>query len=119
MAVFKKFDNQQAYQLMCFVDGSGASYEADDEIFNVGDVFGYNVATGEISHLDALADIKGAVDDGMEIYIVAQDDAVTHKTGTAYKSYKVGNGTVTVGTTSATKALVVAYRVENIENIVL
>lgn len=113
MAQFKKFDNQQTYQLDCYVDGDAAVELA------VGALFARSTETGEITVISDLGDLEGANEAGTEIYMVAQSDAVTHKTGTAYKTYIVGNRKVVVSNSSAAKSLVVAYRVENIDNIEL
>ena len=72
MATFKKFDNQQVYQL----DASGAGFELE-----VGDVISYNESTKTATQVTSLVGAKNAIDNGLELYLVAQSDAVTYKHG--------------------------------------
>lgn len=107
MARFKKFDNQQVFQLV--------SKTVDE--FEVGDVISYNAAPSsqEVTLVDTYAKAKQAMDDGLELYLIAQSDAITYKTGTGYKSAKLGDETVNLD--GAEHNIVVAYRVENLSNI--
>lgn len=110
MAVFKRVDDQQVYTLNV--------YDADavEGTYKVGDVIGKNADTDEISKISSFADAKLAKDDGLEIYLIAQSDAVTYKTGTPYKTYDVEREVV-VSTQQNDKSLLAAYRVDNIDNI--
>ena len=92
--VFKKFDNQQVYQLE-ISNGSAAGLKVGS-LFSYADGVATKVTTKE-----------GA--EGKELYLVAQSDAVTYKTGTAYKSYAIDP--VVEG------LVIVAYRVDSIENL--
>lgn len=109
MATFKKFDNQQVYQL----DASGSS---DGFEFAVGDVFSYNASSKEVSEaITSLSVAKQAMDDGLELYLVAQNDAITYKHGKAYKAYKFDE--TLEGVNSNNGATIVAYRIETLANI--
>jgi hypothetical protein len=104
MATFKKFDNQQVYQL----------HTPTVIELEVGDLISYNNSSEEIVKVNSLALAKQAKDDGLELYIVAQSDAITYKNGTGYKSAKLVGGD-TVNATG--DHIVVAYRVETLSNI--
>ena len=106
MATFKKFDNQQVYQL----DASGAGFE-----LNVGDVISYNASAKTATQVTSLANAKQAIDDGLELYLVAQSDAVTYKHGKAYKSYRFDE--TLEGVSSNNGAIIVAYKIDTLTNI--
>lgn len=110
MATFKKFDNQQVYQLDASKTDGGFE-------FAVGDVITYNVGAKQVGPdaLTTLAEAKQAMDDGLELYLVAQSDAVTYKYGKAYKSYKFDEDLQTVSSGKGTT--IVAYRIETLSNI--
>ena len=101
MATFKKFDNQQVYQL----DASGAGFELE-----VGDVISYNESSKTATQVTTLVDAKNAIDDGLELYLVAQSDAVTYKHGKGYKSYRFDESLE--GVSSDNGSTIVAYRIE-------
>jgi hypothetical protein len=107
MARFKKFDNQQVFQL---VSKTVAEFE-------VGDLISYNADPDSqaVTLVDTYEKAKTAMSTGLELYIIAQSDAITYKTGTGYKSAKLGDETVNLD--GAEHNIVVAYRVENLSNI--
>ena len=111
MAEFKKIDNQQVYTLEVY------DADANRETYSVGSVFSRNVSTKEIAPVAAAAAAKQAIDDGLQLYIVAQSDAVTNKTGTEYKNYNISKF-VEVSTDSGAPSLLAAYRVDSIDNII-
>lgn len=104
--VFKKYDEQQTYQVP-------AKNAAGIELV-VGDIFSQNPATHEIEKITEKADAIAAMADQKELYLVAQSDDITFKTGTEYKTYKLGT-TVTAGANEET--IVVAYRVTMVDNV--
>lgn len=104
--VFKKYDEQQTYQVP-------AKNAAGIELV-VGDVFSQNPATHEIEKIESVADAIAAMGDQKELYMVAQSDAVTFKTGTAYKTYKIDE---TVEADANEETIIVAYRVTMVDNI--
>lgn len=106
MATFKKFDNQQVYQL----DASGAGFELE-----VGDVISYNASAKTATQVTSLANAKQAIDDGLELYLVAQSDAVTYKHGKAYKSYRFDEDYEDVSSDNG--VIVVAYKIDTLTNI--
>ena len=106
MATFKKFDNQQTYQL----DASGAGFE-----LSVGDVISYNRSTKTATQVTSLAEAYTALADNKELFLVAQSDAVTYKHGKGYKSYRFDESLE--GVSSDNGAIIVAYRIETLENI--
>lgn len=108
MATFKKFDEQQVYQVPVYITG-GAELE-------VGDVFSHNPATHEGAEVTTKSDAVAAFGDQKELYMVAQGDAVTYKTGTEYKNYAMGR-TVNVGANKENETIVVAYRITIIDNV--
>lgn len=102
---FKKFDEQQVFQVSC-LNASGLELE-------VGDMITHNPATNEVAHITKASEAKQAKNDGLSIYIIAQSDDVTNKVGTAYKTYAVGT-TVKIGETAK---IVACYRVLDIESV--
>lgn len=106
MFTFKKYDNQKTAQ----VSAKLASGSAD---WTVGDLFSLVPDTGVAAKVSTLAEAKAAIVAGSQLYVVAQGDAVTDKTGTPYKSYKIDR-TVKM---SNTPKIVVAYIVEDIHNL--
>ena len=114
MATFNKIDRQQVYSFPAY-----HSLSSDEQalVLNVGDVFSRNVSTNEIAKLSTAAEAISAKDGGKEIYIVAQGDDVTLKTGTAYKTYKLGK-TVAVPSESTAAKIVAGYRVDGLDNLV-
>ena len=77
-----------------------------------------NAATDEVAKITTMTAAKQAKADGLELYIVAQGDAVTNKTGTAYKNYKISQD-VKVGIAASSATLIAGYRVDNLDNITL
>lgn len=106
MATFKKFDNQQVYQL----DASGAVFE-----LAVGDVISYDESSKTATKVTSLEGAKTAIDGGLELYLVAQSDAVTYKHGKGYKSYRFDESLE--GVISDNGSTIVAYRIETLSNI--
>lgn len=107
--VFKKFDEQQVYQVSC----TNPALEGELTL-KVGDVFSVTPVTHEISKVVNKAAAVEAIADQNALYLVAQSDAVTEKTGTAYKSYAMDDS-VTIKA-EETK-IVAAYRITDIENV--
>lgn len=110
MATFKRIDRQQVYSLEVYdsVD-SGSGYK-------VGDVISRNPNTKEIDHCASASAARTALGNGDELYMIAQSDAVTLKSGTAYKTYKL-NRSVTISDSSSALSLIAAYRVDNVDNV--
>lgn len=95
--VFKKFEGQETVQIPVTTINA-----------KVGDL---------ISVTEGAAMVHPTIDDakenaaGKKLYIVAQSDAVTEKTGTAYKSYEISR------TVTAPGGIVVCYPVKDIEGL--
>ena len=105
--VFKKFDEQQVYQVPC-TNVSGLKLK-------VGDVFAQNPATHEVEPIATKAEAVETQAEGIrELYMVAQSDAVTEKTGTAYKTYAIDR---IVNLEAGVEKIVAAYRITMIDNI--
>lgn len=111
MAEFKRVDDQQVYTLEV--------YDADAVLgtHSVGSVISRNASTKEIAPVADAAAAKQAIDDGLQLYLIAQSDAVTNKTGTGYKYYDLDKD-VEVSTDSGEPSLLAAYRIDNIDNII-
>ena len=104
--VFKKYDEQQVYQVP-------AKNAAGIELV-VGDMFSQNPATHEIEKIESKAEAITALSDQKELYIVAQSDDITFKTGVAYKTYKIED---TVKAEANVETIIAAYRVTMIDNV--
>lgn len=105
--VFKKFDEQKVYQVPC-VNAGGIELE-------VGDIFSHNPASHEVEQITSKGDALAIVNEGIrELYMVAQSDAVTEKTGTGYKDYNIGR---LVNLEAGVEKIVAAYRVTMIDNV--
>lgn len=105
--VFKKYDEQKVYQVPCIS-------EAGEEL-EVGDVFAHNPDSKEIEKIESKADAVASQAEGIRtLYMVAQGDAITNKTGTAYKNYDMNS---TVSIQPATETIVAAYRITMIDNV--
>lgn len=104
--VFKKYDEQQTYQV--------PAKNAAGIDLAVGDVFSQNPSTHEIEKVVNKADAIAAMADQKELYLVAQSDAITFKTGTEYKTYKLGT---TVEAEADVETIIVAYRVTMVDNV--
>jgi lactate dehydrogenase-like 2-hydroxyacid dehydrogenase len=105
MATFKRFDNQQTYQLI--TEGAISA--------NVGDVIAYDAAEKTI---EVITSASAAA--GKDLYMVAQSDAITYKNGTHYKTKILNNdnGSDTYDVNAASgKHIVVAYKIDNLENV--
>lgn len=111
MAEFKRVDDQQVYTLEVF-DADAAS-----DTYSVGSVISRDSSTKEIAPVANAAAAKQAITAGLQLYVIAQSDAVTNKTGTGYKHYDLDKD-VEVSTKSSEPSLLAAYRVENIDNII-
>lgn len=104
--VFKKYDEQQVYQVP-------AKNAAGIELV-VGDMFSQNPATHEIEKIESKAEAITALSAQKELYIVAQSDDITFKTGVAYKTYKIED---TVKAEANVETIIAAYRVTMIDNV--
>ena len=104
--VFKKFDEQQVYQVP-------ATNETGLELF-VGDVISQNPATHEVEKVSKKSDAITALADQKELYLVAQSDAVTEKTGTEYKNYSISR---LVNLKAGEEKIIAAYRITMIDNV--
>lgn len=104
--VFKKFDEQQVYQVPC-VNAGGLKLE-------VGDVFSHDPATKEVEQVKTKAVAVTAQGDQKELYLVAQGDSVTEKTGTEYKNYNISR---LVNLSAGVEKIVAAYRITMIDNV--
>ena len=104
--VFKKYDEQQVYQVP-------AKNEAGIDLA-VGDVFSQNPATHEIEKVTTKAEAVAALADQKELYLVAQSDDITYKTGVAYKTYKIGE---TVTAEADVETIIAAYRITMVDNV--
>lgn len=104
--VFKKYDEQQVYQVP-------AKNEAGIDLA-VGDVFSQNPSTHEIEKITTKADAITAQADQKELYLVAQSDAITFKTGVAYKTYKIDD---VVTAEADAETIIAAYRITMIDNV--
>lgn len=104
--VFKKFDEQQVYQVPC-VNEAGLELE-------VGDVFSHNPATKEVEQVTTKANAVAAQANQKELYLVAQGDPVTEKTGTEYKNYNISR---IVTLEAEVEKIVAAYRITMIDNV--
>ena len=111
MATFRKFDNQQVYQL----------HTSSVTEFKVGDVVSYNPSSRELTKVASKANAIELFADQKELFIVAQSDAVTFKTGTEYKSKKLDetvNGPIAAQNLNADgERTVVAYRIDTLANV--
>ena len=110
MAKFKRVDYQQVYTLDVY------DADAAKNTYAVGTLISHNPANKEIAPLADMATAKQAKDDGLEIYIIAQSDAVTYKEGTPYKTYKLDRSVV-VSTVAEDLSTIAAYRVDSLDNI--
>lgn len=105
--VFKKFDEQQVYQVPVI-------HTTGDKIV-VGDVFSYNPANNNyIAAVTKKSEAIATLAEGKELYLVAQGDAVTEKTGTSYKDYNIGR---LVDLKAGEEKIVAAYRITMIDNV--
>lgn len=104
--VFKKFDEQQVYQVPA-VNAGGIELE-------VGAVFSHNPSTKAVEEITTKADAIAALAENKELYLVAQGDAVTEKTGTSYKDYNIGR---IVNLEAGVEKIVAAYRITMIDNV--
>ena len=104
--LFKKYDEQQVYQVPS-VNAAGIELE-------VGDVFSHNPATKEIEQVTTKAEAITALADQKELYLVAQSDDITYKTGVAYKTYKIGE---TVNLEAGVEGIIAAYRITMVDNV--
>lgn len=92
--VFKKFEGQETVQIPVTTINA-----------KVGDLI--SVEEGVATVHSTIADAPA----GKKLYIIAQSDAVTEKTGTAYKSYAISDTVV------AKEGIVVCYPVKDIEGL--
>lgn len=92
--VFKKFEGQETVQIPVTTINA-----------KVGDLI--SVEEGVATVHPTIADAPA----GKKLYIIAQSDAVTEKTGTAYKSYEISREV------KANEGIVVCYPVKDIEGL--
>ena len=104
--VFKKFDEQQVYQVP-------AKHASGLELF-VGDVISQNPATHEVAKVSKKSEAITALAAQKELYLIAQSDAVTEKTGTEYKNYNISRS---VTLKAAEEKIIAAYRITMIDNV--
>lgn len=104
--VFKKFDEQQVYQVPAKSVG-GIELE-------VGAVFSQNPATHEVEEVTKKSEAIAALADQKELYLVAQSDVVTEKTGTEYKNYSISR---LVNLKAGEEKIIAAYRITMIDNV--
>lgn len=111
MATFRKFDNQQVYQI----------HTTSETELKVGDVVSYNPANRELTKVTSKSDAIEKFADQKELFIVAQSDAVTFKTGRGYKNYKLDetvNGPIAAENLNEDgERTIVAYRIETLANV--
>ena len=118
MATFRKFDNQQVYRLPTVSTAQ----------LKVGDVVSYNPANRELTKVVSKANAIELFADQKELFIVAQSDAVTFKTGTEYKSKKLDetvNGPIAaenlvkvdIEGVPTDARIIVAYRIDTLANV--
>ena len=111
MATFRKFDNQQVYQI----------HTTSETALKVGDVVSYNPANRELTKVTSKSDAIEKFADQKELFIVAQSDAVTFNVGTAYKSYKLDetvNGPIAAANVDSNgERTIVAYRIDTLANV--
>jgi hypothetical protein len=103
--VFKKFDEQKVYQV--------SVNPKDSHELEVGAMIAVDTAK-DVSEITTIAQANEALAANKTLYIIAQSDAVTDKTGTAYKSYDMSR---MVTLNAATPAVIAAYKVTDLENV--
>ena len=108
--VFKKYDEQQVYQ----VPVTGAAGLG----LKVGDLFSYNPASHEIGKkITKKSEALALVDEGVrELYMVAQSYDITYKTDTAYKTYKISDNAGNEED-NIDELIIASYRVTMIDNV--
>lgn len=104
--VFKKFDEQQVYQVPAKSVGGLE--------LSVGDVFSHNPATHEVAEVTKKSEAIAAIAAQKELYLVAQSDVVTEKTGTEYKNNNISR---IVKLEAGIEKIVAAYRITMIDNV--
>lgn len=107
MATFKRVNEQETRQLKCYAE--------DTLSLKSGDVVSFDFATETVAKCTDASEVAAAATD-KQIYIIAQSDAVTDKTGTGYKEYKISN-TVVVDSDSSKRTVIVGYLVKDVTNI--
>lgn len=100
MATFRKFDNQQVYQLET----------AEAVNLKTGDAISYDHSAQTATKVTTMEAAETAFGTN-SLYIVAQSDAITYKNGTGYKTAKL------VGMDEVKGNIIVAYRVDSLANI--
>ena len=105
--VFKKYDEQQVWQVSC--------KSGDGELnLKVGDVIAVVPTTGVAKKTNKLSEALAAVATS-DLYLIAQSDAVTEKTGTAnIKHYDISRD---VTLKDSATSIVAAYRITDLNNI--
>lgn len=106
MATFKHVDEQYTVQ----IDAKAASALT----LHVGDLISYIPSTQVAAKITKVSEVQTALGNGYKVYLVAQADAITDKTGTAYKTYTFAD---TVVLNASTPRIVVCYEVEDYTNI--
>lgn len=111
MAEFKRVNDQYTVSFEAYYTTGGK--------LSVGTVVAYNPNTKAITLVDGLDDAVTAKGNGNEIFIIAQSDAVTEKTGTPYKTYTISDEVdFTNHTSSGNEKTITGYLVKDITNIV-
>ena len=103
--VFKKFEGQAVSQIEV--------HPTDSHELEVGAMISVDTAK-EVAEITRVAQVNEALAAGKKLYILAQSDAVTAKSGTAYKSYDISR---IITLNADTDAVVVGYPVTDIANI--
>lgn len=106
--VFKKYDEQQVYQ----VEAKNAT--GGELKLKVGEVIGIDCVSREISKIANKSAAEIALADQNELYLIAQSDDITEKLGTAYKTYKISDEVVL---DNGETKIIAAYRITMIDNV--
>lgn len=106
MMVFKKYDDQQVYQVPA-TSASGIDLK-------VGEMFAQLPSSKAVEKVTTKTQAETAIKAGKELYIVAQGDDITKGEELAYKNYKIGE-TVKAGANK--EIVIVAYKVTMIDNV--
>jgi hypothetical protein len=103
--VFKKFDGQSVCQV--------SVNPKDSHELEVGAMIAVDTAK-DVSEITRVAQANEALAANKTLYIIAQSDAVTEKTGTEYKSYNIGR---LVELKAGVEKIVACYRITMIDNV--
>ena len=109
MMVFKKYDDQQVYQV--------PAKSTTAIIYKVGDMFAQLPSTKAVEKITTKSGAETAIKAGKELYIVAQGNDITYGEGLAYKNYKNYKIGETVTADANKEIVIVAYKVTMIDNV--